>query len=68
MQIKNGINYYSLYEYLGHKAGGELGKLINLSAQKTNQPKIQQEVSNPVYKGLVQCYTREFLDSYFYAK
>ncbi len=37
MQIKNGIKYKSLYEYLGYAAGPELGNKVNEVAQKTKQ-------------------------------
>ncbi len=68
MQIRDEIEYYSLYEYLGKAAGPTLGDEINKAAMKYKQKYVKQEVSNPVYKGEVFCYTKSFLDSYFYAK
>ena len=67
MQIKNGIEYHSLYEYLGKPAGPKLGDEVNKAAMKHKQQHVTQEVSNPVYKGEVFCYTTKFLDEYFYA-
>ena len=67
MQIKNGIEYHSLYEYLGYAAGPSLGDKVNAAAIKANQEYVTQKVSNPVYEGEVFCYTTEFLDEYFYA-
>ena len=65
MQIKNGIEYHSLYEYLGYAAGPNLGDKVNEAAIKANQEYVTQKVSNPVYKGEVFCYTKKFLDEYF---
>jgi hypothetical protein len=66
MQIKNGIEYHSLYEYLGYPAGLKLGDEVNKVAMKNKQEYVTQKVSNPVYEGEVFCYTKEFLDEYFY--
>ncbi len=65
MQIKNGIEYHSLYEYLGYAAGPNLGNRVNKAAIKINQEYITQEVDNPMFKGEVFCYTKEFLNEYF---
>ena len=65
MKTIDGKEYVSLYEYLGKAAGTILGEEVNNIAIKQNQPFIQQEVSNSVYKGKVFCYTREFLKEYF---
>ena len=65
MQIKNGIEYHSLYEYLGYAAGSSLGNRVNKAAIKTNQKYITQEVDNSMFKGEVFCYTKEFLNEYF---
>jgi len=65
MQIKNGIEYYSLYEYLDSPAGPKLGDDVNKAAIKNKQEYVKQEVSNPVFKGEVFCYTKKFLNEYF---
>ena len=65
MQVKDKIEYYSLYEYLGRAAGRDLGTQVNKVATKTKQPFITQRVSNSTYDGEVFCYTEEFLNEYF---
>ncbi len=65
MQTKNGIEYYSLYEYLGYAAGMELGGKVRNAAKRKNQPTVTQYVEQGDYKGNVFCYTEEFLDKYF---
>jgi hypothetical protein len=61
----NNIKYYSLYEYLGKAAGPDLGTKVNAVAIDKRQPIVKQYVENPVFKGKVMCYTKNFLDSYF---
>ena len=65
MQIKKGIEYHSLYEYLGYAAGSELGDEVNKAAIEENHEYVTQKVNNPVYEGEVFCYTEEFLNKYF---
>ena len=65
MQIKNEVEYHSLYEYLGYPAGPKLGDEVNKAAIKTKQEYVTQYVENPVYEGEVFCYTTKFLDEYF---
>ena len=67
MQIRDEIEYYSLYEYLGYAAGQKLGKEVNNASIKTKQKCVTQHVEQGGYKGVVQCYTTEFLDEYFRA-
>ena len=57
--------YLSLYDFLGKAAGPELGKQVNLEAQKFNVPTVQKEVANSRYKGKVMCYPKSFLETYF---
>jgi hypothetical protein len=57
--------FLSLFDYLGHAAGTELGKAVYDKAKETNQPVQQREVSNKTYSGKVMLYTQEFLDEYF---
>tara|TARA_Y100000296_G_scaffold28227_1_gene32924 strand:- start:107 stop:376 length:270 start_codon:yes stop_codon:yes gene_type:complete len=66
MQTKNGTEYYSLYEYLGYAAGKELGGEVYDASIKTKQPIVKQYVAQGNYKGNVHCYTKGFLDEYFY--
>ena len=50
--------YVSLYEYLGHAAGGELGQKVAYAAAK-------HKIEQGGYKGDVYLYPTEFLDTYF---
>jgi len=67
MKIENEVEYHSLYEYLGYAAGKELGGKVYAASKKTKQPIVQQYVEQGGYKGNVFCYTKDFLDEYFYA-
>ena len=55
----------SLYDYLGHPAGKELGGKINKEAKRMGVSYRTKYVSNPKWKGNVHCYPRNFLDTYF---
>jgi hypothetical protein len=57
--------FLSLYDYLGHAAGLELGGKVHKTAVLSNEPIKIRQISNPKYKGEVNLYTRAFLDSYF---
>ena len=57
----------SLYDYLGKRAGEELGGEVTKAA-KAHPKHIQlssREISNPVYSGKVTLYPKWFLDEYF---
>ena len=55
----------SLYDYLGRAAGKQLGLEVNTVAVKLRETIQERYVENPVYKGTVHLYRREFLDDYF---
>ena len=55
----------SLYDYLGHAAGPELGKQVAYAAAKAGIKHEIREVSNPVYKGPIMLWPKAFLDLYF---
>jgi len=55
----------SLYDYLGHAAGSELGQQVATAARRAGVKGEMREVSNPVYKGPVMLWPRAFLDLYF---
>ena len=57
--------FVSLFDYLGHAAGGELGQAVAAKAKETHQPMRQRDVSNTKFTGKVMLYTEAFLDSYF---
>jgi len=65
MQIKNGIEYHSLYEYLGYAAGPELGDVVNKAAMKENHKYVTQKINQGGFKGNVFCYTKSFLNEFF---
>lgn len=55
----------SLYDYLGHAAGSDLGKKVAETAQEKNINYETKEVSNSRYTGKVMIYPKSFLDEYF---
>lgn len=55
----------SLYDYLGHPAGSELGNKVNKEAKRKGVTYRTKYVSNPKFSGNVHCYPRTFLDLYF---
>ena len=59
------MNMMSLYDYLGHAAGPELGRQVAYAAAKAGIKSEMKEVSNPKYKGNVMLYPKGFLDLYF---
>ena len=62
------MNMLSLYDYLGHAAGGELGKEVASAAAKSNVKFELREVSNPKYTGKVMLYPENFLKEFFASK
>ena len=55
----------SLYDYLGHAAGMQLGEEVARVAIKEGIKMDSREVSNPKYTGKVMLYPEEFLEKYF---
>ena len=55
----------SLYDYLGHAAGPELGKQVAYAAAQARVKSEMREVANPKYTGKVMLYPKAFLDLYF---
>ena len=55
----------SLYDYLGHAAGSDVGQQVAFAAAKAGVMTETKQVSNPVYKGPIMLYPRSFLDLYF---
>ena len=58
-------NFMSLYDFLGHAAGTELGKEVAVEAKKQGQKFIMKEVKNKAYTGKVMMYDIDFLTKYF---
>lgn len=54
-------NYLSLYDYLGHAAGGELGRKVAYEATKCNVNIQNKTIENSAYKGKIQMYPKDFL-------
>tara|TARA_B110000444_G_scaffold218130_1_gene217498 strand:- start:185 stop:652 length:468 start_codon:yes stop_codon:yes gene_type:complete len=61
----NNMEMKSLYDYLGHAAGSELGQQVATAAKRAGVKGEMREVSNPVYKGPVMLWPTAFLDLYF---
>jgi hypothetical protein len=59
------MEYLSLYDYLGHAAGKELGGQVAQAAHQGGIKPQTREVSNPKYTGTVHLYPKDFLDFYF---
>ena len=59
------MSMMSLYDYLGHAAGSELGQQVANAAKKAGVKGEIREVSNPVYSGPVMLWPKAFLDLYF---
>jgi len=59
------MEYLSLYDYLGHAAGNELGKEVATAASRAGIKLETREVSNPKYTGIIYLYPKDFLESYF---
>ena len=57
--------FVSLFEYLGHAAGGDLGKAVYAKAKETKQLVKQRDVSVKSFTGKVLLYAESFLDEYF---
>ena len=63
--IDKSMEKISLYDYLGHAAGSDVGQQVAHAAKKSGIIIETRQVSNPVYKGPVMLYPRSFLDLYF---
>ena len=68
METQNSIEMLSLFDYMGHAAGPELGKAVAKAASEANIPILMKEVNTKNYKGKIMMYPRTFLDSHFKVK
>lgn len=59
------MEYLSLYDYLGHAAGSDLGKEVAAAATEAGIRLETREVDNPKYTGTILLYPKNFLDFYF---
>ena len=55
----------SLYDYLGKAAGRDLGNQVYKAASSQKIKVTEKQVSNPVYKGKILMYPKNWLDQYF---
>jgi len=55
-------DYLSLYDYLGHAAGGTLGQRIAYEAAKCKVTIQNKKINNPSYTGRIQMYPNDFLN------
>ena len=55
----------SLYDYLGHAAGMQLGEQVAKKATSMGVKIETREISNPKYTGSVMLYPEGFLNEYF---
>ena len=62
---QNNMNMMSLYDYLGHAAGPELGKQVASAAARSGVKHEIREVSNTKYSGPIMLYPKSFLDNFF---
>ena len=59
------IKMMSLFDYLGHAAGGELGKQVYDAAYHLKVPVETRHVQTKTYTGEVMLYPEGFLKEYF---
>ena len=57
--------FVSLYDHLGHAAGGELGRKVAYAAAKADVSHQVKEVKTSYYEGEIYTYPTEFLTEYF---
>ena len=62
---ENSMSMMSLYDYLGHAAGSDLGQKVATAARQAGVRGEMREVANPKYTGPVMLWPRAFLDLYF---
>ena len=59
------MNMMSLYDYLGHAAGPELGKQVASAAAKAGVKGEIREVNHVGWNGPIMLYPKSFLDNFF---
>jgi hypothetical protein len=58
--------FISLYDHLGHAAGGELGQKVAYAAAKAGVKHGVKKLNESFYKGEIYTYPSDFLEEYFY--
>jgi hypothetical protein len=59
--------YQSLFEYLGRRAGSDLGKQVYAAAKRNKIKVSSKQIATGAYRGTILTYPVSFLDSYFKA-
>jgi hypothetical protein len=59
------MNMISLYDYLGHAAGPELGKQVASAAARAGVKHEIREVKHAGWNGPIMLYPKSFLDNFF---
>ena len=62
---KESMDMISLYDYLGHAAGPDLGKQVASAAAKAGVKHAVREVNHRGWNGPIMLYPRTFLDNFF---
>ena len=65
MEINPEPEMVSLFDYLGHAAGINLGAAVYSTARKTKEKVDIRMVETKTYKGKVMLYRKDFLREYF---
>ena len=60
--------YVSLYDHLGHAAGGELGKKVAYAASIAKVKPVIKMLKTSYYEGEIYTYPNDFLIDYFNVK
>jgi len=58
-------DYISLWDHLGHAAGGKLGQKVAYAAAKAGVNHQIREVKTSYYEGEIYTYPSDFLTDYF---
>ena len=65
IKTENNMDMISLYDYLGHAAGPDLGKQVASAAARAGVKHEMREVNHKGWNGPIMLYPRAFLDLYF---
>ena len=65
MEIKPEPEMVSLFDFLGHAAGVNLGAAVYSTARRTKEKVDIRMVETKTYKGKVMLYRKAFLNDYF---
>ena len=64
--MEEGIEYISLYDYLGKAAGGKLGLAVAAEAMEKGVSLKHKIVEHSGYDGKILTYPKQFLVDYFH--